>query len=355
MITIEQKRKVIDEYLKKNVHKEDITLVQLLYGITFTKDCYKESSKKQRLKQTTYSNYTELDLLSQFQKKHFNDLDFEQMENLFQEVYNRQTKKANCEPTQIISIRKIDSLTTPDNCIAYFSGTTNELNLNKTLISKALDDKKNFCAFNSNNVSSQYLVTFLHEVTHGIQYQQMLGLFANDKLTLKQKQQASLNFIMFALRNISNNNKNDKFNEFNKQCYDLTFTEHQANMNAIKTMKDIIENCRTTKSSKEALLDFSLYTARVNESYSNNKSKFYNDRINKMQNFAQMSLDLFDECIKDSPLKDKLLKYANAYLDTTNGKSKYMKDLSKDFVECEKCIKLSKNVKENYLDNVMTI
>lgn len=344
-MTYEEKLEKIDKLIKENMHKEDNTLIRLLYSITFISDAYEGTpiaANAERQNKTMYSDLSSIDLLDMFSKKKFNNLKHEEMEHLFQELYNRETLAAHCKPNRIVTVAENDP-SCGETTMGYMIGSNNVLNLNKTLIEKAVKDLPNACGYTSENVSTQFMMVATHETRHGIQYQQMADFFVDNNANEKDKSQAALNFMVFTMRYLSSYVFDQELQRVFFKYYWVVNNEHDANMAAIKQMKTLIDNGHGNKTRIQTLRNFAFYTMRArNEDYTDDKKEeFRKERVRRMHTFACDVMKQFEVFICDGKLKEKVLDAVKEYLDNSEGMSKFEKDLTEDYNLCDECVKLS--------------
>ena len=199
-------------------------------------------------------------------------------------------------------------------------------------------------------VSSFMLMTLFHEAEHTFQFDKVLDFVTNKDVN---GQNAIFLLELLVKKYIFENavdgkvpdNLKDVLSKVNSS-YSLSFMEHDANMTAFKTVKNLIDSNTISQNHKTVMKDALERRSKTFLEYNIFGCKTTNltEKAQEMQDTVNYYADFVDKNFKDGKIKETLLSEVRKYTKIDkNGNSKFKKDIMNDY---ETCIKFA-NIKEN--------
>lgn len=347
-----EKCELAKAFLKKNYGNLEMSSLEAIYSMSNLEDVHKyDIFRYGRLEETKFSKLEDSELFNKFSSEQFNNLSYGNVEKLFQEVYNRVAKSADCTPKHYVELTSKDnSLVLNPKCMGYLSVVSNKLVINEKVIRQALSNKNcEFNYFNKKTCGNMILGIVSHETEHSIQNEKSLDFVIGNKLDEEETFLAAINFVTLFLMNYKDSVRNSDCSVavFLKNSYFHDYTEHDANMKALKVLTEV-KKISNNDSIDESLANFSKYTMNIrpNEQYNEeNNRKYTVDRIDKMRAVALTMLKYYKKIAINSELKDRVCKVMEDYLKfDENNNCKFADKLIKDFAMCNEYI-LANNAK----------
>ena len=348
----EERRKKVNSIIKGLQGKEDKNILQAIYSVSNVQDNHYDEDKLDKVNRTFFTGMPMKELLSHFKKDVFNSKGPKYYEELFQEIYNRQTKDNGYEPRYLVEVSG-DAATTN----GFMRHGTNMLNINAGMIEKykKVDEfTDNSDRKNATTIGAHSLLTLVHETQHTFQSEGIMKFaLKEDENNLHDKRRNAICLARMSLSNYLHYN-GDMKNEDDKKIYDLLrntywfdYMEHDSNMAPVKFLNKHIKNGNITdevfiKAGKQRAVNDIHINKVANESEI--PATLY-ERADKMEEVIKGYYKYFKEKMQDGEIKNQVCQVLEEYLKVDiNGKSEFYKDITKDFDMCLKFMGIDKKV-----------
>lgn len=337
-----EKKKILKEKIKQDLENgQTKILLHSVYKTAFLHDKFKNAPyEKERLNNNQFSNLTNNELIQKFKKESFNNLSISELNDLFQEVYNKQMEQNNLEKKYICKVSPMLSFSSSLCELACVQDDYNLIQINENAINKfknITDEKR---VINKNTLGPFMLMTSLHEIGHCIQSENISDFYLNNKQNEKTEFMSAISLMYSSLREYSYNVDNPYLNGMLENDYEYLMEEHDADMTSINVITQLIEKDNLKNIDFiSALKSFCLSSLSLNENdfIKKDKKKFINERVSEMESKLKSHLDFFDNKIKNSELKERVSNTVNDYLMSDKLKKNLQKDLSKIMETIEYC------------------
>lgn len=331
MINFEDRVTEINNLIKSSQGKEDKIILKLLFDmVCFEKPKINENEK--------ISNLTDKELFNQFAPYNFNNSSKKELLPYFQEVYNRFSTSNNHDNRYQIKYNSTKDF----NYYGLTSAYDSEIILNYTYVSQMKKKDFNFSlGADRRTISSFMLITLFHEAEHTFQFDKILDFVQNKDVSGKN---AVFMLEMLVKKVIAENMIDGVIPENLKPLadkirysYSCSFLEHDANVTALTTAKNVIDSELLTNHHKNILESSLSKKAKIFLEYNifNCMTTDLTNKIEGMQNVVCYYADFIEENLKDGKLKTKLLKEVKKYIkEDKKGNSKFKQDILEDYKTC---------------------
>lgn len=339
----EKRRKKINEIIKENKNKEEKIILQTIYSVSNIEDKHNDKDKLEKVKGTFFSDQKMKDLLNQFVKENFNNKGNKYYEELFQEVYNRQTKENGYEPRYLVEVSGESA-----NTNGYMIHGVNMLNINAGMIEKykKVDEfSNNTDKKNASTIGAHSLLTLIHETQHTFQSEGMMKFVLGEDVD--DQHERARNAICIARRSLATyvnymnldelDDEMDELYSLMKDNYWVDYMEHDSNMAPVKFINKQVKegnlpNEVFLKAGRQRVInDIHIKECTTSEEV----DKALKERAEEMENVVRGYYRFFNKIFKDGEIKNSVSQVLGEYLKVDeNGKSQFNKDLNKDFNMC---------------------
>ncbi|MBQ7307426.1 MAG: hypothetical protein IJW82_02760 [Clostridia bacterium] len=327
----EDRKNKVNQICKNYIKKDDLILLRTLYSCANINEVQPGNNLKDKLSKTPFSNESMGKFLTHFKKEEFSKYSTQNLEVLFQELHNRQCKALNYEPRCIVSVsRNIDTSTN-----GYMTPGTNKLNMNGAMISRYNYIPASYNNYGKNMVTigAHSALTLIHETQHACQMEGIMNFALNRETSKEQRGKDALFFLKMAVSNYAQEKDSKALKDYIKNNYVYDFMEHDANMAAVKFVRDQIKQGNIKD---DVFLDALAY--RTTRDIHLEEQPLVN-RIATMEVVIKKYMELFNAIFKDGPLKQQLSKALNEYTKVDkNGHSPLRDGLIRDFEEAKQLI-----------------
>lgn len=353
--TWDEKKRAVIKYVMDNKENLDTLLCSIGFSVGFAIDKFiLHPIKKLRINGTKFSDLTNGELYNKFTKDYFNNASKNNLEHLFQEVYNRQTKKADCTPKYICNVGKNRKGT--EHAIGYLEVASNKLHLNYDIIKKvAKEGLTDGDMFTKETLGPVFLNVIFHETQHNIQNEKMADFILANKQAKHDKAMSAINLVTLYMMAFSNMSMNTELIDYVKQAYNFDLNEHDANIAALKGTKEAVDKKEITdKAFLKAAKTFVGYTIKVPTQDLDlvNVNNLTRIRMQDMRkNIVDMS-KIFNKVTKDCPLKIRIMETIKQYVALDEkGNCELYERLRDDFALCQEILKDIKMSQKNPMKN----
>lgn len=313
----EDKMKLQD--LLYSLKYENPSLAKVIFNYAFPKDIAEDDSRlADRLFETSYSDLSDKNLFQCFTKKYFNNCSDEQLENLFQEVYNRVADSNDEMRSYICKVTHEGP-----GLVASIGIEDNLISLNKDVLETA--KKSMFGPFNQHNCASKFLLGVLHEIQHGNQFHSALNYALENKQTEDKDFMGALSLMLTSLQTYAFDNKDGNlFNKLDEQYWDA-YEEFDADIYAIETVYNnfnngVLKDYNTAwglQSFTEEMLDIQT-TVSPSE-----LKKIIHSKKKRMEKIINEVCKDYRKYLNNDELSEKMLKTVEEFMKKENSKSKF--------------------------------
>lgn len=339
----EERRNKVNKIIREKLKVEDYDLLMAIYSATNLEDYHKSPEKADMVNSTYFSGMDTKDLLKFFSKDKFNNKGNKYYEEIFQEIYNRQSKMNGYEPRYIVEVSG-----EAKGVNGFMRYGENLLNINAGMIERFKNEdmfSSSIDAKNTNTIGAHTLLTLLHETQHTFQSEGIMKfVLKEDTSNPQERAKNAFNVAKLCLVDHFNNSAKEenflKYKELEvlvKNNYFFDFMEHDANMAPVKFLnKAVKENWISDKALLKAGQQRVINDIHINQSNSNEEiNKCLKNRADAMEEIATKYLSAFKRYVKDGELKDEISQTLEAYLKPDKkGNSQFKKDLYDDFKMC---------------------
>lgn len=339
----EARREKLNALVKESVGKEDENILKVLYSVTNIENYHEDESKLEGVNGTYFKDLETKDLLKQFTKEVFNGKGNRYYEELFQEIYNRQTKFSNYEPRYVVEVSGEEGTTN-----GFMRHGTNMLNINGGMIEKykKVDEfnENNTDRKNANTIGAHSLLTLIHETQHTFQSEGMMKFALNEEKNEHDRMRNAICLARMSLIYYINSDDVDLENPEVKEIQDLVrnnywfdYMEHDSNMAPIKFLNRQIKNGNLPdkvfiKAGRQRVKNDIHINKVLDEKEIPETLK---ERAEKMEQIVKGYQKYFSKVMKDGEIKNQVCGVLNDCLNQDqNGKSKFAKSLNEDFNMC---------------------
>lgn len=323
----ESRKEKVNQLCKNYIKKDDLILLRTLYACANISEVQPNATKTQ-LTQTPFSNESMRRFLMHFNKQDFSKYSTQGLELLFQELHNRQCKDKGYEPRSIVSVSRDMNNTTN----GYMTPGTNKININGSLITRYNYTPASYNNYGKNmeTIGAHSAMTLIHETQHACQMEGIMNFALNRETTKEQRGKDALFFLKMALSNYATDKNSKALTDYLKNNYVYDYMEHDANMAAMRFVK---EQIKAGNLDNDVFLDALSY--RVTKDIHIEEQSIVK-RVANMEVVVKKQMELFDLVIKDGPLKQQVTKALKDYTKVDkNGHSPFRDGLIRDFDEAK--------------------
>ncbi|MBQ7307144.1 MAG: hypothetical protein IJW82_01290, partial [Clostridia bacterium] len=290
----------------------------------------------------------------------FNNKGERYYEELFQEIYNRQSKDNGYEPRYLI-----DCSGEVGQANGFIRHGSNVLNINSGIIEKykLIDQYTDiFNTKNSNTIGAHTLLTLIHETQHTFQCEGLMNFALN--LDKDNDHDRARNAICLARMSLINylhspttdlkDPENRKLADLIRQNYIYDYMEHDSNMAPIRYITkhyangNMQDDVFLKAGAQRIVRDIHINDVAWEEDI----PVVLSERADKMEEIVKGYYTYFEKFMASGEIKDSVCSVLKDYLKTDElGISKFKTDLNKDF---NMCLNFINYVKENTMSDENT-
>lgn len=333
----EEKRKEVNKLVKDINKYGDRILAKSLYELANIEDVYiNDEIKHLMLKNTNFTKNSDKEIYEMLLKNTFTKLPKERLVHLFQEMYNRASKKDGKEPRYIVSVKGKKS---DGGVMGFMEPATNRLNVNGYMINSYKNvpgEETN--KYNSRTIGPTFAYVLLHETEHTCQMENAINFAIDKSQNAEKKAMGAMTLMKLAVEEYAMQNEDVKLMDYIEDKYWFDYDEHDANMAPMYQMKKAYEKGEISDPAFIGALKMfeedSIDARTENATKEQNKQKL-ESRVLEMESIANYLISVFNAKIKDDPMKRKISETLKAYMRVDEkGNSRFRTRLRSDFDMC---------------------
>ncbi|MBQ7307516.1 MAG: hypothetical protein IJW82_03215 [Clostridia bacterium] len=357
----EKKKESVNALIKSLKNKEDYNILQAVYSDTNIVDEFYIKEKLDKVNLTYFTGMNQSELLNHFTKDIFNNKGERYYEELFQEIYNRQSKNNGYEPRYLI-----DCSGEVGKANGFIRHGSNVLNINSGIIEKykLIDQYSNdISTKNANTIGAHTLLTLIHETQHTFQCEGLMNFVLGlDKNNPHDRARNAISLARMSLINYLHSPTTDlrdpdvrELADLIRQNYAYDYMEHDSNMAPIRFLKnELINGTLPSDVFLQAGMQRVIRDIHIDKaSWEGEIPTLLDERATKMESIINGYHKFFEKYMVDGPIKKDVCSVLKDYLKTDElGMSKFRTDLNSDFNMCLNFIEYTKtNTVSNYENN----
>lgn len=349
----EERRNKVNELLEEYSKRDSNFLIKAVYNSTNIENNVGKYSPE-KLSETTFSKCSNQNLLFHFGSTIFPIFENDVLQDLFQEVYNRQSKQKGCEPRYIV---KYDEYSL--NVNGYIQPNFNKLFIN----SAAVDNYRDVLTPDTEtnrykyNLGANTLLSVIHETEHTYQYEGVMRFLLNEETSSSERAKDALVILKEAIGQSLNYHYEDGFEPDDyfemlglyNHTYKFDLQEHDANMATVRFLKDNLKKGHLPDKSFTDTMEYrikrNLYIDKTPE---DKIETDLSERLLQMEKILNRFIESFETNFENGELKKQILQVVKPYMQVDNkGNSPFRKDMNNDFNMCLNFLKECENKRKN--------
>ncbi|MBQ7307855.1 MAG: hypothetical protein IJW82_04920 [Clostridia bacterium] len=307
----------IREWYKEG--ENDQNILRALYSVADIQESEYIDRANVLTERTDYSDLSDEEFMTLFNKNKFNNFKEDRLKHLFQEMHNRYMAKNGYDVTRNVYVKKEPQETS----YGFVNPEDDMLFINKAAIDKAKNaslERK----LNQNTVGHCMFFVISHESQHVVQLEKMLDSVLKDNQSEDDAFIGALFTIENTNFNVDEKNGMTTFMDAWESHYDFQFIEHNANYSAYENYKAMVKDEDKIEQTNDFITSISLRGQNVS-TY---------ERMAAIERFTRYEIDYFDKHVQDCELKRKYMSIVKDYMKVDeHGNSKFRSKLEREIGE----------------------